>query len=447
MEKGKIALVSLGCPKNRCDAEIMLGKLASAGYEITTEESTADVIIINTCGFIQSAKEEAIAEILSAAELKKSGNVKALIVTGCLAERYREQVAKEFPEVNAVLGLAKNADIIQIVENILQNKQTKQIAEFSDIKGLSLEGERYLSTIKSYAYLRVADGCDNCCSYCAIPLIRGRFKSRPMENILAEAETLAKSGVKELLVIAQDTTRYGEDLYGELKLPELLKKLCGINGIEWIRVMYCYPERVTDELISVIKKEKKILKYIDMPLQHCNGELLHEMNRKGRYSDKESLRGLILKLRREIPGLILRTTFIAGLPGETEEQFTELAEFADEIKFEHMGCFAYSQEEGTPAAEMPGQLDEEIKARRAEIITEQQEIRSEMFFREFIGKTVTVIAENYNAGTGFYTGRTPMDAPEIDGLAEFTGGSVNLYEFVQVKLESYSAHIFYGEQV
>ena len=309
----KVGMVSLGCPKNQCDAELMLAKIEKAGYKLVNEPGLADVVVINTCGFIQSAKEEAIEEIMEAINRKNDGINKKIIVTGCLAQRYKEQMDEEFPEVDAVVGIGCNQDIVEVINSVLLDKRVIIDADINTSH--QMDGDRLQSTLPHYEYLRVADGCDNCCSYCAIPLIRGHFRSRKMENIIAEAEGLAKNGVKELCVIAQDTTRYGEDLYGKLMLPELLTELCKIEGLKWIRIMYCYPERITDELIEVMKKEDKIVKYMDVPIQHCNEEILAAMNRTG---NAEELAALFAKLRKEIPGITLRTTLITGFPSETE---------------------------------------------------------------------------------------------------------------------------------
>ena len=351
----KVGMVSLGCAKNRVDAEIMMGMLKNAGYKLVAEAGMSDVAIVNTCGFIEDAKKEAIEEILELVQLKKEKRIKAIIVTGCLAERYREEVEKELPEVDAVLGIGANKDIVQTVEQVLAGKH---IASFPEKDLLPLCGERVQTTPYYTSYIKIAEGCDNCCSYCAIPLIRGRFRSRPMEEIVAEAEHLAKNGVRELNVIAQDTTRYGEDLYGEKKLAALLRELCKFDGLRWIRVLYCYPERITDELLDVIASEEKIAKYIDLPLQHCSETVLRSMNRRG---NRAELTALLKKIREKIPGVTLRTTVMTGFPGETEEDFTELAEFVKEIRFDRLGCFAYSAEEGTPAAEFADQVAEDVR--------------------------------------------------------------------------------------
>ncbi len=334
----KIAIVSLGCAKNQVDAEQMMAKIAEKGYAFVEEAGLADIALVNTCGFIQSAKEEAIGWIMELIDLKNEGRIKHIVVTGCLSERYREQFVEEFPEVDAVVGISEYGRICEILDKVTEGER---VCCFGSKESHSMEGKRILSTLPHYAYMRIADGCDNCCTYCAIPQIRGRFRSRPIENIVDEARLLAADGVKELVIVAQDTTRYGLDLYGKLALPELLDKLCGIESFKWIRLLYCYPERITDELIDCIKRQDKIVKYLDIPMQHCDGEILKRMNRRG---DEKSLRELVAKLRAEIPGITLRTTFITGFPGETEEQFNALGDFAQDMRFERMGCFAYSEE-------------------------------------------------------------------------------------------------------
>ena len=362
----KVGIVSLGCPKNQVDAELLFGRLQQGGYELVGDAALADVAIINTCGFIESAKQESIDEILNFCTLKEEGRIKHVIITGCLAERYRDEVLKEIPEADAVVGIGCNADICGIIDRVMQGEQPVCIGPKQD---LPLEGERVLTTLPYYAYLKIAEGCDNCCSYCAIPMIRGRFRSRAMEPILQEAASLARDGIKELVVVAQDTTRYGEDLYGKPMLPELLRKLCGIEGIAWIRLLYCYPERITDELLEVIATEPKVAKYLDIPIQHADADILKAMNRTG---NAEWLLGLMEKIRQKVPGITLRTTLIAGFPGETEEQFETLMNFVKKAKFERLGCFAYSQEENTPAGRMDGQLPEEVKERRAELVMLEQ---------------------------------------------------------------------------
>ena len=440
----KVGMVSLGCPKNQCDAELMLAKIADAGYKIVTEAGLADVVIINTCGFIQSAKEEAIEEIMEAINRKNDGINKKIIVTGCLAERYQKQMDEEFPEIDAVLGIAKNDDIVEAINSVLLDKR---VIAFGDKLCHNMEGKRLQSTLPHYAYLRIADGCSNCCSYCAIPMIRGKMRSRKMENIIEEAKTLAADGVKELVIVAQDVTAYGIDLYKKYALPELLKELCKIDGIKWIRLLYCYPERITDELIEVIKTEEKVLNYIDVPIQHCNDEILKAMNRK---SDKKSLTELFLKLRKEIPDIVLRTTLITGFPGETEEQFTELAEFVNEVKFQRLGCFAYSEEEDTPAAEMPYQVDESERQRRADIITNEQEIRMGDYYADFVGKDYEVVCEGFDRYSDMYFGRSMHFAPEIDGMIYFISQKENrptIGDFIKVKITDILENNLLGEQV
>ncbi len=409
-----VGMISLGCPKNQVDAELMLAKLDEAGFKISNEISGCDVVIVNTCGFIEDAKREAIENILEMAEYKEAGEIKSIVVTGCLAERYKEEIMAEMPEVDVVVGIGNNADIVDLVKKAISGEKT---LAFSDKSNLPLEGQRLLTTPDYWAYLKVADGCSNCCTYCAIPEIRGEFRSRTMESVLAEAEALAASGIKELILIAQDTTRYGEDIYGELKLAELLHNLCKIEGIEWIRLLYCYPDRITDELIDVIATEEKICNYIDLPLQHVNSDVLKAMNRHG---DRESLTALIRKLRDKMPDLCLRTTFITGFPGETPEQFEELAEFVKEIKFDRLGCFAYSPEEGTPAATFDNQVDDDEKVHRGELIMNAQYGIVVGNNHALIGKTLKVIVDEYDPDNYLYIGRSYKDAPEIDGRILFT---------------------------
>ena len=411
----RVGMVSLGCPKNQIDAEHMLFDLKSQGFELVQDAALADVVVINTCGFIESAKQEAIDNILEFCTLKKEGRIKAVICTGCLAERYRDEVLKEIPELDAVVGIGSNSKLCDIIRDVLCDK--KSVCDFEDKCNLSLEGGRIISTEPFYAYLKIAEGCDNCCTYCAIPSIRGRFRSRKIEDIIEEAKWLAEHGVTEIVVIAQDTTRYGEDLYGEPKLAQLLRELCKIDGLKWIRTLYAYPERITDELIATIRDEEKLVKYLDIPLQHCNQQVLKRMNRHG---SKESLTQLVNKLRTEIPGITLRTTLIAGFPGETEEQFGELVDFVKEMKFERLGCFAYSQEEGTPAAKMDGQLDEDTKEHRADVIMQEQMFISDRLNQTLVDKDLEVVVEGFDRYAECWYGRSSMDAPEIDGKIFFT---------------------------
>lgn len=404
----KIGMISLGCPKNRVDAEMMLDKLKNAGYQITSQAEGADLVIVNTCGFIDDAKKEAIDAILSVAELKAQGKVGAIAVTGCLAQRYKQQVMDEMPEVDAVLGIGANGDIVKFVGEILDGQT---VSSFPSKLCLPLDGGRLVSTPGYFAYLKIAEGCSNRCAYCAIPAIRGKYRSRTMDEIVREAETLASNGVKELVLVAQDVTKYGIDLYDELKLPELLKRLCKIDGIKWIRLLYCYPDSMTDELIQVVADEEKICKYIDLPLQHCSKTVLERMNRTG--SEEETL-ALLEKLRKAIPAVAIRTTLLAGFPGETEDDFQSLCRFVKKARFDRLGCFAFSLQEGTPAEKMPDQIDEETKKSRSEKIMAIQYNISLQKQKEKIGSVMQVIVDGYNENDMLYYGRTYLDCPEID---------------------------------
>lgn len=438
----KVAVVSLGCAKNQVDAELMMAHLANAGYAFVEEPGMSDIVLLNTCGFITAAKEEAIEWLNELITLKNEGTIKRIVVTGCLSERYREEFEKEYPEVDAVVGIAEYERIADIFAETLRNNGG-QIARYGKKEAHSMEGDRIITTLPHYAYLRIADGCDNCCSYCAIPQIRGNYRSRPLENIVEEARGLAEGGVRELVIIAQDTTRYGLDLYRELRLPELLKELCRIEKLKWIRILYAYPERVTDELIDVIASEPKIVKYLDIPIQHCDGEILKRMNRRG---DEQSLRELVGKLREKVPGITLRTTFITGFPGETEEQFNRLGEFAEEMKFERMGCFAFSEEEGTPAAKFPDQVDEDEREHRKEILEEQQDTRVAELYSSMIGQTQEVVVEGYDRYLEHYFGRSAMFAPEIDGLIYFTSNTkLSVGDFINVKFTRVVENNLIGE--
>ena len=410
-----VGFISLGCPKNQVDAELMLSKIEKAGFNIVDVAYEADVVVVNTCGFIEDAKKEAIDNILEMAELKKEGSISKILVTGCLAERYKDEIFKEFPEVDGVLGLGANGDIVSAVNAVMNGEK---VGEYPDNEEMPMNGERLLTTPQHWAYLKIADGCSNCCTYCAIPSIRGKFRSRPMEEIVDEAIKLASDGTKEIIIVAQDTTRYGLDLYGELKLPKLLRQLNAVEGLEWIRMLYCYPDRITDELLDTIAECDKVLHYLDIPLQHADGRILKKMNRTG---DRESLTALIDKIREKLPDVVLRTTFITGFPGEDEEAFNTLSEFIDDNMFDRLGCFAYSPEEGTPAAEFDEQIDDEIKKHRADVIMEQQYDIFEFKQRKLIGRTVKCIVEGYDGYTDSYFGRTWMDAPEIDSVVYFTG--------------------------
>ncbi|MCM1381142.1 MAG: 30S ribosomal protein S12 methylthiotransferase RimO [Muribaculaceae bacterium] len=437
----RVGLVSLGCSKNQVDAERMLCKIREAGYQLVGDAALADIAIINTCGFIESAKQEAIETIFEFAALKNEGRIKKIVITGCLAERYRQEVAELIPEADAVVGIGCNGDIVSVLEKIMLDEA---VQAYDDKEKLALTGGRVPTTLSFTSYLKIAEGCDNCCSYCAIPSIRGRFRSVPMEELVAEARELVLGGVRELIVIAQDTTRYGIDIYGEYKLPELLQKLCEIEELKWIRVLYCYPERVTDELLDVMAKEEKIVNYMDLPIQHCDGEILKKMNRKG---DEKSLRELIKKIREKVPGITLRTTLITGFPGETEEQFGKLSEFVEDMKFDRLGCFAFSPEEGTPAHDMEGQLEEEVKERRAEVIMDQQMMIAVKKNKAMIGKTVEIVTEGYDRYGECYFGRSAADAPDIDGKIFFTTGGKRQVpgKFVKVEITDMLDYDLIGE--
>lgn len=437
-----VGLVNLGCAKNQVDGERMLAALRRAGYRVEPDAARADAVVVNTCGFIEAAKREAIGEILECARLKAQGRIRAIVVTGCLAERYRGQVMRELPEVDAVAGIGADGDIAAVVAKALGGGKP-QI--FPEKERLPLDGERVPLSPPWTAYLKIAEGCDNRCSYCAIPAIRGRYRSRAPEKIEREARALAARGVKELVLIAQDTTRYGADLTGRLMLPELLRRLCGIGGVEWIRVLYGYPDFVTDELLKTIAEEKKVVPYIDLPLQHCDRKILRSMRRGG---DRSSLEALIRRMRAAVPGLVLRTTLIAGYPGETEEQFGELCDFVRENRFERLGCFAYSQEEGTPAAALPGQIGAEEKRRRAQVVTEMQmEIMQEQGER-MAGQTLRVLTEGREGDRWF--GRSYMDSPDVDGGVWFrapAGEEPAPGEFVRVKITGCADGELAGERV
>ncbi|MGN0651017.1 MAG: 30S ribosomal protein S12 methylthiotransferase RimO [Oscillospiraceae bacterium] len=441
----KVAIVCLGCAKNQVDAEMMIARIADKGFSFAAEPGEADVVLVNTCGFIQSAKEEAIEWIMELIQLKEEGTIKHIVVTGCLSERYREQFCEEFPEVDAVVGISEYGDIAEIVERVCAGER---VCVFGDKNAHCMEGKRVLSTMPHYAYLRISDGCDNCCTYCAIPQIRGRFRSRPIESIVEEAKRLAADGVKELVVISQDTTRYGLDLYNRLALPELLDKLCEIDGLKWIRLLYCYPERITDELIDCVKRQDKIVKYLDIPMQHCDSDILKRMNRRG---DEQSLRALIAKLRAEIPGLVLRTTFITGFPGETDEQFNKLGDFCEEMKFERMGCFAYSEEENTPAASFPDQVDEQIREHRKDVLEEQQEERMGAMYESMKGTECEVVVEGYDKWLEHYFGRSMMYAPDgIDGMIYFKADAergLRIGDFLTIRITDVVDNNLIGEAI
>ncbi len=436
----KVCMVSLGCPKNQVDAEMMLSLLKNGGFEICSEDAEADAIIINTCGFIEAAKAEAIENILEASKYKSEGNLKALVVTGCLAERYRDDVTLEIPEVDVCVGLGSNSKIAEIVKNAIEGNCQNCYGQKEE---LDLNGDRILGGYPFSTYLKIADGCDNCCTYCAIPKIRGRMRSRKIEDCVKEAKILAERGVKELIVVAQDTTAYGEDIYGKPMLSELLKELCKIEGLHWIRTLYTYPDRITDELLETIASEEKLVPYLDIPLQHINGEILKRMNRKG---DKESLSALIDKIRDKIPEITLRTTFITGFPGETEEQFEEMAEFIKEKRFDRLGCFTYSAEEGTIAAEFENQIDEQVKTDRMENIMEMQMTVSAEKNEEKQGLVTEVLIEGWDDYIKCYFGRTPSDAPEVDGKIFFLSTKpLKIGDFVKVRINDCIDYDLLGE--
>ena len=437
----KILFISLGCDKNLVDTEVMLGMLASRGYEMTNDEQEADIIVINTCCFIHDAKVESIQNILEMAEYKKNGSAKALIVTGCMAERYRQEILDEIPEVDEVLGTTAYDRILDAVDAALAGQHEVMTA---DLDALPLpETKRLVTTGGHFAYLKIAEGCDKHCTYCIIPKIRGNFRSVPMERLLKEAQDLAEQGVKELILVAQETTLYGKDLYGEKSLPKLLRELCKISGIRWIRILYCYPEEITDELIQVMKEEPKICHYLDLPIQHANDTILKRM---GRRTSKQELIDIVQKLRKEIPDICLRTTLITGFPGETQEQHEEVMEFIDTLEFDRLGAFTYSPEEDTPAATFEDQIDEEVKEdRQADIMELQQEIAFDKA-EDMIGREVLVMIEGKVADENAYVGRTYRDAPNVDGLI-FINTDVELIsgDFAKVKVTGALDYDLIGE--
>lgn len=434
----KVGMISLGCPKNQVDGEALLAKLAQAGYQIVNEIENSDVMIVNTCGFIEDAKREAIDTILEVAQYKEAGLISAIVVTGCLAERYQDEILKEMPEVDAVIGIGANSDIVKVCDKALCGIKT---SNFPNKCYLPLDGERMLSTPPHWAYLKIAEGCDNRCAYCAIPGIRGNFRSRTIESVVDEAKSLVNRGVKEIILVAQDTTKYGQDLYGEYSLDKLLKELVKIDGLEWIRLFYCYPQRITDSLIDVIANEDKVCKYIDIPLQHSDATVLKNMNRVGNGND---YRVLLNKMREAIPGLALRTTFMVGFPGETDEQFENLCEFVKDIKFDKMGCFTFSPEEDTPAFDMENQIDEDVKKRRQEVLMNAQFFITEASNKGRVGNVYKVIVDSF--ADGKYTGRSYMDSPEIDSGIIFTSNKeLNIGDFVDVKITDFDGYDLIGE--
>ena len=436
----KVGIVSLGCSKNQVDAELMMALICQEGFQLCADPAQCDVVLVNTCGFIEDAKRESIETILEVAAGKGKGPLKCLVVTGCLAERYREELAAEIPEADVVLGIGKNQEIAAAIRRALAGDR---VVEFAPKEALSLEGERVLANPPYFAYIKVAEGCDNRCSYCAIPLIRGGFRSRRMEHILEEVRRLAAQGVREMNLVAQDTSRYGLDLYGKYMLPELIREVCKVEGVRWVRVLYCYPDRITDELIQTMAAEPKVCKYIDIPVQHGSGKVLKEMNRTG---DRQSILEVVRRIREGIPGVVGRTTMIAGFPGETEEDFAELQALVAEGEFQRLGCFAYSQEEDTPAGERQDQLDEELRRRRAGLIMEQQAPIAFAFAQSCVGKELEVLVEGRRKD-GRYYGRSYMDAPDIDTRVYFTGKKDHRPgEFVQVTVTGASDYDLLGEE-
>ena len=438
----KIGFVSLGCPKNQLDTEVMLHEIASAGHEITPDETEADIVIINTCAFIESAKKESIDNILDIAWLKKHHTLKGLIVTGCMAERYGKEILDEFPEVDAVLGVGSIHNIVEAVNSCIENAGKKKkkgqpdcrYYSHEDKETVRLGGDRILTTPDYAAYLKISEGCDNRCTYCAIPDIRGHFRSRPMEDLVEEAKELDALGVKELTIIAQDTTRYGIDLYGKYCLDELLHKITEQTQIPWIRVLYCYPDKITDGLIEEMKNNPRILNYIDLPLQHISDRVLRKMNRHG---GSQMIRNVLAKIKKEIPDIVIRTTFIVGFPGETREDFEELAQFVKDQRFARAGVFTYSREEGTPAYDFADQIDEQIKQDRMDILMRSQLQISDEENNAKVGTVVNVLCEDYDPVSELYFGRSEADAPEIDGKVFFKSEEkIPAGSFVKVKIRS-----------
>ena len=447
----KILFVSLGCDKNLVDSEVMLGLTRDRGFELTNEEMEADVIVVNTCAFINDAKQESIETILEMAEYKTKGVLKALIVTGCLAQRYKEEIYNEIPEVDGIVGSTSYDEIVSVIDRCIEGE--KRVSRFKELEYMTeVETNRIITTGGTFSYLKIAEGCDKHCTYCIIPKLRGKYRSVPMERLIKQATELAENGVKELMLVAQETTLYGVDLYGEKSLPKLLRELCKIEGIEWIRILYCYPEEITDELIQVIKEEKKVCNYLDIPIQHGTDEILKLMARR---TNKQELKDIVGKLRTNIPDIVLRTTLITGFPGETEELHKELVEFVKEMKFERLGVFTYSKEEDTPAAKLKGQVTKKVKeARQRELMEAQQEIAFE-HAKSMIGKELEVMIEGKlpeegdEPGEYVYIGRTYMDAPNIDGYIFVNVNDIEIMSgtFAKVKVVDANGYDLIGELV
>lgn len=444
-----MAFVSLGCPKNQVDSEVMLATLRSAGMEIVEEDIYADVVVVNTCAFIQSAKEEAIESILDVAWLRENRDLRGIVVTGCLAQRYGDELLKEIPEIDAVCGVGNLDDIVDAVRHAYEHGGKADEEKFKAIscpEAQKLGGDRAVTPPEYSVYLKISEGCDNRCTYCVIPYLRGKFRSRPMEDIIAEARDLVALGAKEIVLVSQDTTRYGLDLYGDFRLDALLAELCKIDGLCWIRLLYCYPDEITEGLIDVMAREEKIVKYIDMPIQHISDNILRAMNRRG---DGKLVRDCVKKLRERIPGLVLRTTVIVGFPGETKENFAELAEYLKEAKFDRLGVFTYSAEEGTPAARIKeGKVAEKTKQHRLDVIMKNQMDIHEKNNRKFVGETLDVLCEGFDIPSGVHAGRCYADAPEIDGKVFFTAPKkIPAGAFVRVNINDAVEYDLYGEAV
>lgn len=437
----KIAVISLGCPKNQVDADVYCHALLAKGWQTTAELADADVIIVNTCGFIESAKAESIESILAACAEKQERDVK-VIVTGCLAERYKEELAEAIPEVDAVVGMGSNADLVAIVERAVAGGDRQQC--YGPKSDLPLGGSRIISTPNHFAYLKISEGCDNKCFYCAIPGIRGPLRSRPMENILTEARWMAAEGVKEIVVVAQDVTAYGDDL-GENRIAELLRELDKVEGIEWIRLLYAYPERVTDAFIAAMAESRHIVHYLDMPIQHINDRVLKSMNRKG---DRAAVESAVRRLRTTMPDITLRTTLLVGYPGETEAEFEELCEFVKSARFERLGCFAFSAEEGTVAERMPNQIPEEIRQQRADAVMQLQTGIMAENQAALVGREITVMCDDYDPEEDLFICRSAADAPDIDAVCYVKSErTLNLGEFCRIRVEDADVYDLYGEPV
>ncbi|MBR2350855.1 MAG: 30S ribosomal protein S12 methylthiotransferase RimO [Clostridia bacterium] len=439
----KVGFISLGCSKNLVDTEVMLRTLYDAGFEITPDETEAEIIVINTCGFIESAKQESIENILDAAKLKEWGKCRHIVVTGCLAERYRDEIMQEMPEVDAIIGVGSLEDITEACSAVLRGEK---YSSFKDKETSRLGGERILTTDEHTAYLKIAEGCDNKCTYCAIPMIRGRLRSRPIEDIVKEAQDLEAMGVKELNLIAQDTSRYGLDLYGEYSLAKLVRAITEATSIPWIRLLYCYPDKITDELIEELANNPRLVKYMDIPIQHISDKMLGAMNRHG---GKELIRDAVRRLREGVPGIVLRSTAMVGFPGETEEDFCELCEFIKEARFDRFGAFTYSAEEGTLAAEFDGQIDEQIKQDRYDVLMQTQLTVAEELGAAKVGSVQTVLCDGYDTVAEVYYGRSYADAPDVDGKVYFTSPrrKINTGAFVQVKITEAMDYDLVGEVI